>query len=178
MRPSDGSRRWRAKRPAPRSSCQRTAPASRQPAAYDVRTTSEYGTGLTITRTSFCRCGCTVDFREPPDLAFQDREEIRASYRNLLELFLRGGAYVGIATHDRALVDHALGLIRSLGLGKDAYEFQMLLGVLPDLRKSLIDAGHRLRVYVPYGAHWYGYSVRRLRENPKIAGYVSRDLLS
>jgi proline dehydrogenase len=120
---------------------------------------------------------CKGIYREPADIAFQDREEIRASYRSLLETFLRGGAYVGIATHDRALVEHALGVIASLRLERKAYEFQMLLGVLPDLRRSLLQAGHRLRVYVPYGAHWYGYSVRRLRENPKIAGYVFRDLL-
>ncbi len=79
---------------------------------------------------------------------------------------------MGIATHDEILVWEALRLIRKYDLGTDQYEFQMLLGVDEQLRKILIDAGHRLRVYVPYGEHWYQYSVRRLRENPQIAGYA------
>ena len=84
------------------------------------------------------------------------------------------GAYVGIATHDEYLIGEALRIVR--GLPPERYEFQMLLGVRPDRADELIAAGHRLRVYVPYGTHWYQYSVRRLQENPKIAGYVAADL--
>jgi proline dehydrogenase len=84
--------------------------------------------------------------------------------------------YVGIATHDELLVWESLRLIRKYSLRPHQYEFQMLLGVDEQLRKILLDAGHRLRVYVPYGEHWYQYSVRRLRENPQIAGYAFKAL--
>ena len=91
-----------------------------------------------------------------------------------LDRLFQRHAYVGIATHDELLVWEALRLIDQFGLGREQYEFQMLLGVDEQLRKVLIDAGHRLRVYVPYGEHWYQYSVRRLRENPQIAGHAFR----
>jgi proline dehydrogenase len=117
-------------------------------------------------------------YREPTSIAFQDRDEIRTSFLSLLDLTLRNGRYVGIATHDDVLVAGAERLIRSLGLERSQYEFQMLLGVLPELRKRLIAAGHRLRVYVPFGPNWYGYSTRRFKENPTVAGYVLRALFS
>ena len=87
------------------------------------------------------------------------------------------GQYVGIATHDELLVWHALRMIDELGLKRDEYEFQMLLGVDEQLRRIIVGAGHRLRVYVPFGSHWYAYSIRRLKENPTIAGHVLRNLL-
>lgn len=120
---------------------------------------------------------CKGIYNESPTVAFKDRDVIRRSYANLLDVFLRGGAYVGIATHDEVLVYEALQRIDALGLTPDRYEFQMLLGVLPQLRRTLIADGHRLRVYVPYGPHWHGYSVRRLRENPSIAGHVLKSFV-
>jgi proline dehydrogenase len=113
---------------------------------------------------------------EPPDIAFQDPAEVNASYLRLLEQLIDQGSYVAIATHDRALVDAALGMVRARGLAPDRYEFQILLGVAGDVGRRLIAGGHRLRVYVPYGRAWYAYSVRRLKENPSIAGYVARDV--
>ena len=113
---------------------------------------------------------------EPPDVAFQDGGEVNASFVRLLEQLLEQGSYVGIATHDRALLDAALGIVRARGLAPDRYEFQVLLGVAEDARRRLIAAGHRVRVYVPYGRAWYAYAVRRLKENPSIAGYVARDV--
>ena len=86
------------------------------------------------------------------------------------------GAYVGIATHDELLVWEALRVVRERGLRREQYEFQMLLGVDEELRRILLAAGHRLRVYVPYGEAWYQYSTRRLRENPQIAGYAFKAL--
>ena len=83
---------------------------------------------------------------------------------------------MGIATHDESLVWHAFRIIDRLGLDPSRYEFQTLLGVDEPLRRLIRDAGHRLRVYVPFGHYWYQYSLRRLRENPKIAGYVFRSL--
>jgi proline dehydrogenase len=92
-----------------------------------------------------------------------------------LEALVEQGAYVGIATHDEYLIREALRIVRDLP--PDRYEFQMLLGVRPDRADELVAAGHRLRVYVPYGTHWYQYSVRRLQENPTLAGYVAADIL-
>ena len=112
---------------------------------------------------------CKGIYLEPRNIAYQERDIIRNNYVHILETLLEGGSYVGIATHDEWLVAEALGVVRRLGLTPDRYEFQMLLGVDPELRRILTGAGHRLRVYVPFGSHWYPYSVRRLRENPSIA---------
>ena len=84
---------------------------------------------------------------------------------------------MGIATHDEKLLWSALSIIDKLGLKKDDYEFQMLLGVTEDLRNYIINAGYRLRVYVPFGKQWYAYSTRRLKENPNMAGYIIKSIL-
>ena len=84
---------------------------------------------------------------------------------------------MGIATHDEWVVARALATIARRSLARDAYEFQMLLGVGGDLKRRLVGAGHSLRVYVPYGRSWYAYSLRRLKENPAIAGHVLKGLL-
>jgi proline dehydrogenase len=115
---------------------------------------------------------CKGIYVEPPEIAFQDREEIRQSYMAMVERLLTEGSYVGIATHDPVLVERSLSLLARLRLPREAYEFQMLLGVAGELRRRLVSQGHRLRVYVPYGEAWYAYSVRRLKENPSIAGHV------
>jgi proline dehydrogenase len=120
---------------------------------------------------------CKGIYLEPREIAWVDAEIIRRNFVQALDLMLRRGAYVGIATHDEILVWEALRLVREHGLARDGYEFQMLLGVDEQLRKLLIEAGHRLRVYVPFGEHWYSYSVRRLRENPQIAGYALKAIL-
>jgi proline dehydrogenase len=116
-------------------------------------------------------------YLEPEDVAYQAMPEINASYMRLLEQLVEQGSYVAIATHDPALLEGALNLIDRRRLGPDRYEFQMLLGVAEEARRRLIADGHRLRVYVPYGRAWYAYSVRRLKENPSIAGYVARDVV-
>jgi proline dehydrogenase len=112
---------------------------------------------------------CKGIYLEPRAIAYEDHDIIRTNFMHVLRTLLEGGSYVGIATHDEWLVCESLALIRRLGLGRDRYEFQMLLGVDPELRTIIVSAGHRLRVYVPFGSHWYPYSVRRLRENPTIA---------
>jgi proline dehydrogenase len=119
---------------------------------------------------------CKGIYVEPPSIAFQDREEIRKSYIELVNLLLSSGSHVGIATHDPLLVERALGVVGRLRLPREAYEFQMLLGVAGTLRRRLVADGRRLRVYVPYGDAWYAYSVRRLKENPSIAGHVVKGL--
>ena len=122
---------------------------------------------------------CKGIYIEPAEIAFTDPDEIRNSFNSLLEQLFDGGAQrVAIATHDPLLVEHAEGLIAKMAIGKDRYEFQMLLGVAGALRRELVARGHPMRVYVPFGDRWYAYSMRRLRENPNIAGHVVSNLLS
>ncbi len=120
---------------------------------------------------------CKGIYDEPREIAYKDFDTVRQNYVLLLEELLRGGSYAGIATHDEYLVWHGLRLIHQMGLSRDRYEFQMLLGVDEELRRILVDAGHKVRVYVPFGKDWYEYSTRRLKENPKIASYVARDVI-
>lgn len=121
---------------------------------------------------------CKGIYDEPRRIAFKDFDTVRENYRLLLEELLGSGVYVGIATHDEFLVWHALRLIHQHDIPKDRYEFQMLLGVDEELRSILVNAGHKLRVYVPFGEDWYEYSSRRLKENPKIARYVAKDVFA
>jgi len=118
---------------------------------------------------------CKGIYLEPPEIAFRDFEAVQASFVQTLEELLEGGSYVGIATHDEWLLEQGKRLVAERGLGQDDYEFQMLLGVRPGLGDELVREGHRLRIYTPFGRHWYSYSLRRLQENPKIAGYIAAD---
>lgn len=115
---------------------------------------------------------CKGIYVEPRSIAYKNRELINKNFTYLLHEMLRQGAYVGIATHDERLVWDGMRLVDELKLPPTAYEFQMLLGVDEELRDVIVNAGHRLRIYVPFGRQWYAYSVRRLQENPQIAGYV------
>jgi proline dehydrogenase len=120
---------------------------------------------------------CKGIYVEPPEISFQEDETVRLNFLDALEALLDLGSYVGIATHDDWLIGEALALVERRGLGRDAYEFQMLLGVRPELGDELVRQGHRLRIYVPFGRRWYEYSIRRLQENPKLAGYLALDTL-
>ena len=121
---------------------------------------------------------CKGIYIEKRTVAWKGYETVRQNYVQALDKLIRQGVYPAIATHDEYLVCAALGLIEKHGLPRERYEFQMLLGVDEELRKILIAEGHRLRVYVPYGRDWYPYSIRRLRENPEIAGHVMRSMLA
>jgi proline dehydrogenase len=120
---------------------------------------------------------CKGIYVESPDVAFQEFETVRLNFVEAVRSLLDLGAYVAVATHDDWVIGEALALIEERGLAPTAYEFQMLLGVRPELGDELVREGHRLRIYVPYGRQWYEYSLRRLQENPKIAGYVAVDTL-
>ncbi len=120
---------------------------------------------------------CKGIYNEPRAHAFKDPKIINQNFGYLLYKSLSASCYVGVATHDEQIVWETLELIDQLGLEHDEYEFQMLLGVEEELRKILIDEGHVLRVYVPYGVNWYAYSMRRLKENPKIAMYIIKALI-
>jgi proline dehydrogenase len=121
---------------------------------------------------------CKGIYVEPEAVAFRDDDEIRARFVLALDRLLERGCTVGIATHDRYLIDHARRLVAQYAVSAPQVEFQTLLGVTEALRDELREEGHRLRVYIPYGRDWYAYSIRRLRENPKIAMYVLRALFS
>jgi proline dehydrogenase len=121
---------------------------------------------------------CKGIYIEPRAHAYKAYETVRHNYLAALEKLLSRGVYTAIATHDEHLVCGALALVDRLRLPRDRYEFQMLLGVEPELRRILLAEGHRLRVYVPYGRDWYPYSTRRLRENPQVARHVLRAFLS
>ena len=118
---------------------------------------------------------CKGIYLEPPDVAYPDYEAVRASYVRALEALLDAGCYVGIATHDDWLLGEARRLVAERGLARRDYEFQMLLGVQRQRGDELVAEGHKLRIYVPFGRQWYAYSLRRLQENPRIAGYIAAD---
>jgi proline dehydrogenase len=120
---------------------------------------------------------CKGIYVEPPLIAYRDFDEVRANFVRCLRELLRAECYAAIATHDQWLISEGIRLVGEHGLRPEQYEFQMLLGVRPLAGDRLVREGHRLRVYVPFGKHWYGYSMRRLQENPKIAGYIASDTL-
>lgn len=121
---------------------------------------------------------CKGIYNESPDLAYKDRERIRENYKELLQYMIESGYYPAIATHDDVLLDYAEQLIKDKNLAKNQYEFQMLLGVTESLRTRLINNGHKVRVYTPYGIDWYGYSIRRLNENPQMAGHIVKSIFT
>lgn len=117
---------------------------------------------------------CKGVYVEPAAIAYKGKEPVRENYRNLLRQMLDAGSFVGIATHDEVLIEDAKKVIQERKLGPQDYEFQMLLGVREEKRASLVREGHGMRVYVPFGKDWYGYSTRRLKENPQMAGHVAK----
>ncbi len=120
---------------------------------------------------------CKGIYREPREHAYKHPDVINLNYVYGLEKLFKAGAYTGIATHHPRLIFEATRLIEEHGLSRDDYEFQMLLGVDEQLRKIIVDQGHRLRVYVPYGRSWLPYAKRRLKENPDIAKHGLRQIL-
>ncbi|WP_372773527.1 proline dehydrogenase family protein [Mangrovibacterium sp.] len=115
---------------------------------------------------------CKGIYVEPKEIAYKEYQSVRDHYLEDLDYMFRHKIAVGIATHDKYLVDKAIELINKYQVPKEMYEFQMLHGVTPELRQSIVDQGHRMRVYVPFGKEWFGYSTRRLKENPKIASHI------
>lgn len=115
---------------------------------------------------------------EPASLVYSDHETIRMSYLRLLDELLEAGAFVAIASHDEWIHWNALDIVERRSSSPDAYEFQMLLGVRTQLGDALVDRGHGVRVYVPYGEDWYAYSMRRFKENPRLARHVAADVVA
>ncbi len=121
---------------------------------------------------------CKGIYIEPANIAYKEKQAIRDSYTQCLESILKAGNYVGIATHDEYLINEAYRLIKELNIPKDKFEFQMLLGVREDLRDKINADGYKIRIYVPFGKDWYAYSIRRLKENPQVAGHIFRNIFS
>lgn len=115
---------------------------------------------------------CKGIYVEPAAIAYKKYEEINQHFLEDLEFMLKNKIHVGIATHDKPLVEGAYKLIEKYKVPKNLYEFQMLYGVTPGLRESIVNEGHTMRVYVPFGKQWFGYSTRRLKENPKMASHI------
>ena len=119
---------------------------------------------------------CKGIYVEPENIAFKDYQEVRDNYLKDLEYMFKNNMYAGIATHDKYLVEQSYQLIEKYKVQKTRYEFQMLYGVTPDLRQSIVNKGHKMRVYVPFGKQWFNYSTRRLKENPKMATDIIKAL--
>jgi proline dehydrogenase len=119
---------------------------------------------------------CKGIYVEPKEIAWKGYDEVRTQFLSLLEYMLKNNIYVGIATHDKFLIDGAYQLIEKYQVPGNKFEFQMLFGVTPELRSSIVEKGHRMRVYVPFGKQWFGYSTRRLKENPRMASQIIKAL--
>ncbi|MCK5078858.1 MAG: proline dehydrogenase family protein [Bacteroidales bacterium] len=119
---------------------------------------------------------CKGIYVEPAEVAFKKYQEINDHFLTDLEYIFENKMYPGIATHDKPLVEGAYKLIEKYNVPKEMYEFQMLYGVTPELRKSVVEKGHRMRVYVPFGSQWFAYSTRRLKENPRMASLIIKAL--
>jgi proline dehydrogenase len=121
---------------------------------------------------------CKGIYIEPPEIAYQDDQEVRDNFVRAVDELLAADSYVAVATHDEWVIEEAHRLFQKYRRGRNEYEFQMLLGVREHLGDALVREGHRVRIYVPFGRRWYEYSLRRLQENPAIAGYVAIDTLN
>lgn len=143
--------------------------------AYLKRTTSDV---ITLNKLNTNYRLCKGIYIEPATIAYKDKREIRNNYLKSLELMLKNGNYVGIATHDEYLINEAYKMIKEKKIPKDKFEFQMLLGVREDLRDKINNDGYKIRIYVPFGKDWYPYSIRRLKENPQMAGHIFKNIFS
>lgn len=119
---------------------------------------------------------CKGAYKEPPEIAWTKMDDIRANYRKCVRLLLDKGNYPAVATHDESLVQDVTGYARDQKIGSERYEFQMLYGLRPGRWDELVAAGHRVRIYVPYGTHWFPYFYRRLRERKENVFFVLKSL--
>lgn len=120
---------------------------------------------------------CKGAYNEPPEVAFPDKKDVDENYVQVMQLLLSSGIYHGIATHDPKMIEATIDFSQREGIPKEAFEFQMLYGVRRDLQRQLAKDGYNIRVYVPYGKHWYPYFMRRLAERPANIWFVLKNLL-
>ena len=119
---------------------------------------------------------CKGAYQEPPEIAFQEKSEVDASYVSLMKMLLKSGVYHGIATHDEAIIRQTIDFARAEKIPADAFEFQMLHGIRRDLQQQLVRDGWRMRVYIPFGTEWYPYFMRRLAERPANVFFVVKNM--
>ncbi len=120
---------------------------------------------------------CKGAYNEPPEVAFPDKKDVDANYVKVMQLLLSSGTYHGIATHDPKMIDATIDFVQREGIGKEKFEFQMLFGIRRDLQRQLARDGYNMRIYVPYGKHWYPYFMRRLAERPANVWFVMKNVL-
>jgi proline dehydrogenase len=120
---------------------------------------------------------CKGAYNEPPEVAFPDKKDVDENYVRVMQLLLSSGIYHGIATHDPKMIEATIDFAERERIPKAAFEFQMLYGVRRDLQRQLAKDGYNMRVYVPYGKHWYPYFMRRLAERPANIWFVLKNLL-
>jgi proline dehydrogenase len=120
---------------------------------------------------------CKGAYKEPAEIAFQNKSEVDANYVKLMKILMKSGIYHGLATHDEAIIKQAKVFATSESIARDAFEFQMLYGIRRDLQRRLVREGWRMRVYIPFGTEWYPYFMRRLAERPANALFIARNLL-
>ena len=119
---------------------------------------------------------CKGAYNEPPEVAFPDKKDVEQNYVRVMQLLLSSGIYHGIATHDPKMIDATINFATREGIGKEKFEFQMLYGIRRDLQRQLARDGYNMRIYVPYGKHWYPYFMRRLAERPANVWFVVKNL--
>lgn len=120
---------------------------------------------------------CKGAYSEPPEVAFPNKKDVDDNFVRVMQLLLSSGTYHGIATHDPRMIDATIDFVQKEGIAKDAFEFQMLFGIRRDLQRQLAGNGYNMRVYVPYGKHWYPYFMRRLAERPANIWFVLKNIL-
>lgn len=135
----------------------------------DVKSLNPLGTNYRL---------CKGIYIEPEEISYKDYQKVRDNYLEILKQMFTDGNYVGIATHDDYLVENAYKMLKEMNIPKDKYEFQMLYGVKENLRDKINADGHKIRIYVPFGEHWYKYSIRRLQENPNMAWYITKSIFT
>jgi len=138
----------------------------------DIKNLVEFDKGRGLINVRICK----GIYNEPAEMAFKDKEEINLNFLIDLDFMLSNNVFAAIATHDRKLIQGSYVKLKEQKVSHEKFEFQMLYGVTPELRKSIVDRGHTMRVYVPYGKDWYNYSTRRLRENPKMVSHIIKAL--
>lgn len=121
---------------------------------------------------------CKGIYIEPEEIAYKGKQKVRDNFVEILNWLLDNGNYVGIATHDDYLIEKAYELIKQKQIPENKFEFQMLYGVKERLRDKINSDGHKIRIYVPFGEHWYKYSIRRLQENPNMAWHITKSIFS
>ncbi len=116
-------------------------------------------------------------YKESPEVAFPDKKDVDDNFKKIIKMHLLNGNYTAVATHDDAMIDYTIEVVKEHGIPKDQFEFQMLYGIRPERQEELVKEGYKMRVYVPYGNDWYGYFMRRLAERPANVAFVLKGIL-